>query len=323
MTDYLFHIGAGKTGSSSIQKFLKLNHDILRQNNYIVPGANLDLSSKITGEHVWGVQQLIKSSSDTDVIVKSFDDLDKSVPSESKILISAENLSNLGNARYFKNACQGRNCKALIYIRRQDEFLTSAWQQWHSKMEKDLNAWLIKALRQYGHWDKVIEQWQDIVGKENVIVRVFDRKDLYGEDLLADYCHCLNIETSNSAIRLDIGIENVSYTDVITDLLTGMHGIFEGAHDNNFYNMVEKYTGHDFSPRRKISLISRDTRESILFFYRDINQRVCKNYFPGRRELFPPVDHSKYEYLSTSDLHKQQLQFLTRMIFEIAKRQSH
>ena len=73
------------------------------------------------------------------------------------VLISAENLSNGANFQFFNKILPSMDCKVILYIRRQDELLTSSWQQWHSKVETDINAWLILALQQYGHWLRCID----------------------------------------------------------------------------------------------------------------------------------------------------------------------
>ena len=52
----IVHIGAGKTGSSAIQKFLSLNCSVLAEHGVLIPGCKLDLESECLGEQIWFFQ---------------------------------------------------------------------------------------------------------------------------------------------------------------------------------------------------------------------------------------------------------------------------
>lgn len=318
MSKYVIHIGAGKAGSSSIQGFLRNNHQALGVQGFLVPDNKLSVGGPVTGEHVWGMEGLIQAE-DPGAVADRLSALETAA-GDRTILISAENLSNLGSSRVFGNSLAERTCSVIFYIRRQDEYLMSAWQQWYSKVENDLSAWLIKALVQHGHWGRVINEWQNAIGPGAVHVRIFDREEFVEGDLIKDYCACAGIDSSDEDVNTNVSVENISFSDAITDLITGAPSLFSGAHDNEFYNMIGSLTGRDFVPQKKVSLISRNTRESIMYYYREENQSVCRNYFKGRQHLFRPIDHNQYQYLSDDDLRRQQLQFLTRLVFEISKR---
>lgn len=318
MVNYVVHIGSGKTGTSSIQKFLASNHDVLEMNGYVVPDKDLSRGGVVTGEHVWAIEEFRKSAKSNADPIERLSKLEALSGNDDTVIISAENLSNLGSHLLLKEALKGKSAKAILYIRRQDEFLMSAWQQWYSKLEVDVNAWIIKALRQFGHWDRIIYQWEEVVGKGNVYPRIFGKEDLEGGDVVRDFCSALGLPTEG--MNFGGGSENPSLDDVITDLTTGGNGLFTGAHDNEFFNLVLRLTGDYYTSKSKVSLISKDVRDSIDFYYRDINRRVCENYFPGRTHLFSAVDHSKYRYLSDEDMLNEKLKFLTKMIFEIGRR---
>ena len=71
----------------------------------------------------------------------------------------------------------------------------------------------------------------------------------------------------------------------------------------------------------KYSLISPRQREKIIEFYKPVNQRVCRDYFPGRARLFPEVDHAKYTYLDDGKLRDLQMRFLTEMAYAAQNRE--
>lgn len=314
----ILHIGASKTGSSAIQSFMRLNHDYFSENGFFIPDSHLRKSPKISGEHVMVLQELM-TDPDKSRVIDAFDFLRDTVSDDQTILISAENLSNLGRHALLEKALEGFDVEVILYIRRQDDLLQSAWQQWHSKIESDFNGWLIKGLRQYGHWDRLINQWESVVGEENVKVRIFERSEMAGGDLLRDFLDCLGLDPMTEEPEFDVGTVNPSYSDLITPLVAGNSNIFKDANDSAFYHMVGRLTGDTYVKQQKVSLMSRQQRESTMFFYRDINQRVCKKSFNGRKQLFAPIDHSKFLYLTEEELTKRQLQFLTHLVFSLAR----
>ncbi len=315
----VLHIGAAKTGSSAIQRFIQLNADWLAARNFVVPDSRLGMSSKRTGEHVFTLEELFRRQ-DTKRLTQTLSALCDTLRPGQKLLLSGENMSNHGRHRFFEEIAKERATEVIFYIRRQDELLTSAWQQWHSKVERDFNAWLIMGLRQYGQWEKLIQDWESVIGKGRVKVRIFDRGDFPDGDLLKDFLHALDVPLEECDANFDIGVVNPSYSDIITPLVAGNTNIFKDSNDSEFYEIVGALTDDSYTKGPKYSLISPRQREKILEYYKPINQRVCRDYFPGRERLFPMLDHTKYTYLDDSELRDLQMRFLTEMAFAAQKK---
>lgn len=316
-TRIILHIGANKTGSSAIQDFLRRNWKLLRGHDYLVPDRDLGLSENITGEHVFAFQEMFNDSNRAGLEAKlrALTKLDNKA-----VLISAENLSNGSNFQLVGKAIAGLNCKVVLYIRRQDELLTSSWQQWHSKREIDFNAWLVLALQRYGHWQRCIDGWETAAGAGNVTVRVFQRTDLANGDVVDDYVSMIGLDEPHPVFVRPEGVINPSYSDLITPIVSGSKFLFAGEHDNDFYNMVGDLTGEHYTTQRKISLITPQQRDKIIEFYRHQNEGICRKYFPGRPRLFESVDHSKYDYLDREEFMRRQLEFLASLIYGMYQR---
>ncbi len=299
---------------------MRANRDFFAEQGFVIPDGLLGLGTKVTGEHVFAFQNLMNEADNTrlrETLASLRDD-----PEEGQtVLVSAENLSNLDNHSHFQGLLDDFDARVVLYIRRQDDLLTSAWQQWHSKLETDFHAWVIKGMMRIGHWDKVIEGWESVVGEGNVDVRIFEREDMVEGDLLRDFLAALGLDPKSEDPEYDVGNINPSYSDIITPLVSGNRGIFAGSHDNTFYNIVGGLTGQFYVDKRKVSLLSQHQRDSIVHYYEGINQRVCAKYFPGRPRLFSPVQHHKYQYLDDWEVMQRQLKFLTHMVFKIAQKQ--
>ena len=212
------------------------------------------------------------------------------------------------------------DCKVILYIRRQDDLITSSWQQWYSKKATDFDAWLPYAMQTMGHWQKCIEGWETVVGAGNVIVRVFQRSDLVNGDVVDDFLSLLSLGDMEPPFIKSPSVVNPSYSDIITPIVSGSGFIFSNEHDNGFYSMLEKLTGGYYVNAKKVSLISREQRECLVSSFQEENELVCRKYFPGRLRLFEATDHAKYEYLSSEELTRRQLQFLTSLVFAMYKK---
>lgn len=308
----ILHIGASKTGSSAIQDFLRLNCKALRDLGFLVPDRELGLTGHVTGEHVMAFQEYFNHSNKTG-IEAAMQALAQA--GAGAVVMSAENLSNANNFQFFANALRGMPCKVIIYVRRQDEFLTSSWQQWYSKVETDLNAWLILALQRFGQWLRCIDGWESVAGAGNVTVRVFQKSDLINGDVVDDFVGQLGLAGPLPDFARSTTLVNPSYSDIITPIVSGSKTIFTDAHDNGFYQLVGKLTGDRYVKQKKVSLITPQQRDKIVEFYRPQNEAICRKYFPGRPRLFEAVDHSKYDYLNPVEMTRRQLEFLASMIY--------
>ena len=312
--NFIFHIGAAKTGSSAVQAFLRRNSPALAELGYIVPNRRLGLTSDITGEHVWAFQELINADDGAGLTAR-LEQAAELAGAGKTIVTSAENLSNLGNHKYFKDICKSHDVRIVLYIRRQDELLTSAWQQWHCKAEADFGAWLVRGLKRYGRWDQVTQDWESVAGAGRLSVRLFERDAMVGKDLLRDFVSAIGLSEHAERFDYDIGLVNPSFTDVVTPLVAGNTRLFEDVNDNKFFNFVLKISPTAFGGGKKISLISKDMRNSIISYYQDYNLMIKNKFFPERQTLFSPVDHSKYIYLEGEPLLNAQMQLLMEMLF--------
>ncbi len=319
----IVHIGANKTGSSAVQRFLSMNNLGLRAEGIVVPDNGFRVVDKIEGHHVWGFQDLLKSVSEgrkqlEDVI----DAIDLAYPNATAILLSAENLTaNPAAPSLFEDLVKRYETKVIIYIRRQDEYILSTWQQWNSKLSADFWAWAISVVGVLGDWQAYLENWETVIPRDQITVRIFDRSKLEGGDIIADFHSMLGISKPLSALAYPEGTVNPSFSDAIVDLVKGNELIFRNAHDNDFYNFVLKMTGDKYLKTARQSSITFSQRRSIIKRYRQQNAWVKKAYFPHvEGQLFSPPKERDYDYVSPDDIDQQKLEFLVSMLYQTYKR---
>src|SRR5215204_2412769 len=318
----IVHIGANKTGSSAVQRFLSLNNLALRAEGIVVPDDDFRIADKIQGHHVFGFKELLESPSEgRKQLEDAIDAVDLAYPRATAILLSAENLAaNPAAPSLFEDLVEKYDTRVVIYIRRQDEFLLSSWQQWHSKIWVDFWAWVISVVGMLGDWRAYLENWETVIPRDKITVRIFERSKLEGGDVIADFYNILGISKPLSSLAYPKGAVNPSFSDAIMDLVKGNERIFRNVHDNDFYNFVVKMTGDKYMKTARQSSISISQRKSIIKRYKQQNDWVKKAYFPHiEGQLFSPPKESDYDYATSDDIDQQKFEFLVSMLYQMHK----
>ena len=234
----ILHIGAGKTGSSAIQRFLSLNVDALRKEGVIVPSNNLKLTGKHYGNHVKKFRKWRENpDSGRTKLERTVARLFKEASDASTLLISAENLASYTRGpMLFEGLAQKYDIEAILYIRRQDEFILSAWQQWSSKVQKDFLAWLLSNIGVIANWRICLANWNKVIPRDKMRVRIFDRELLEGRDVIADYFKLLGLSKPLEAFARPEKEANPSFADAVMDLVQGDPRFFRTRTTTDFSN---------------------------------------------------------------------------------------
>ncbi|MFK5922827.1 MAG: hypothetical protein QM496_11665 [Verrucomicrobiota bacterium] len=213
MIDTLYiHAGSHKTGSSSIQSFLRLNRKELLGQNILV--------SNIKGMIGGGVDQ-----SSIGVNFQAFKRLSK-LKAE-RVIISREMLfwvNDIDSLIGLKDALQrvAREVRIIFYLRRQDYLAVSHKQEGAKHVEKRS-----KTLRAYGNtvtalpetltplaagfldYETRLSMWAEVFGVERMVVRVFENERLKGGDVVEDFCDIFDFNPHDYRLA---GKKNESFT---------------------------------------------------------------------------------------------------------------
>ncbi len=319
----ILHIGANKTGSSAIQTFLKTNAAALRKHAIEVAPSDLAAGGKITGEHVWFTQSLLADiQAGARIMEERTEALLAGLPDGTRLIMSAENLANRTSGHLlFSNLARKHQIRIVLYIRRQDEYLLSSWQQWNSKISDDFWAWAISVVGQLGNWRACLEDWETVVPRDQNTVRIFERDRLEGRDIIMDFIGILGLAGRQGEFNLPAGDVNPGFAECVVDLVKGNELVFNDVHDNGFYNLVRELTGDRFLRNPKESVISLKQREAILQQYRSANSWVRDNYFPEHKgELFSPPHAGAYIQLNAEELERQKWKLVASLIYGLSKR---
>jgi len=320
----IIHIGAAKAGSSAIQGYLRLNYKLLEHRGIVVPGPDLQRGSEVTGEHIWLMEQLRADPTEgANAIMRRLARLqaERKNKETRAYIISAENLSNSMQHEFlFTKLTDLFVIKVVIYIRRQDEFLCSSWQQWGLKRNGDFWSWLLNNIGTKANWELVINPWAELYGKENVFVRIFESQRLKEGSLISDFCSICDIQMDG--LQPQVGMLNPSYNLAIQEMAHEARVLFDGIHDNEFYQMVSDLTGDRYHKNDQESFLSVAQRNAILSHYEASNQIVKAEYFSelGLDENLFSTVRPNHRIVNQFDINMQKHTIHTDLLFNLYMR---
>lgn len=239
MTGPIFiHIGMPKTGTTSIQQYLHDNRILLRRSGYVVPlcpgrtnHRNLTVyalpdDSAVTIRRAKGLTSIEAVARFRKSFVTKLAAEARGWKADQSIVLTGEHMIFLTQEEEFTRlkellAVMGdRPVQVIIYLRRQDEFYVSLYAQFIKNggsapwcdLGDDVNSAAIgnEIAATLFHYDKVIANWSAAFGADNVRVRVYERRQLVREDVVADFLsvlQCDQLSASAPTIRTNRSLD--------------------------------------------------------------------------------------------------------------------
>ena len=198
MQEVILHIGVHKTGTSSIQSALHKFDDgdtfyaQLGNNNHSLAMHTI-FSSDYRNHHVWKAQGITDQKLDS--LRKQFlEALKGQVAREDRkrLVICAEGVCILKDDEkerlvdFFTS--NGVALKIICYVRDPASLAASSFQE---RVKAGMNETL---LAPYPSFEKILEPFERLVDKNNILVKYFSRENMKGKCVVKDFCSILNIK---------------------------------------------------------------------------------------------------------------------------------
>jgi len=177
--------------------------------------------------------------------------------------------------------------KIIVYIRRQDYYVSSLWNQSvKTAIRKEISQMTFEEYLQnippaeQLDYDTKLKSITDVLGKENVTVRVFEREKFKECSLYADFLQCVGL-TFTDDFEVEIDVRNSSLMGNSHEIKRVLNSIPQmGEMEmNNFFRKI-LYECSDISRELyPCSMFSREETEEFLAKYEEGNRRVLLEYF--------------------------------------------
>jgi hypothetical protein len=213
------HIGVHKTGTSALQEFFSLNESSLKNDRIYYPlfGRNAE------GAHhnlLMPVNPNMKSKCDIFAFNLNMKFLKSECSGREKILLSSETLCKIKDIAVLNRLSElAETVKVIIYIRRTDDYLESAYSQ----VVKDEYTGTIKDFINDRTIDykEICKRWASKFGAENIVVRVYEKGQFSGGSIFCDFMTRLGVQDTSTYTLPDSGTNpSLSFDAIQFKLLT-------------------------------------------------------------------------------------------------------
>lgn len=275
ITLYL-HIGTSKTGTSSIQNFMAGNLRILwRSCSCLYP--NMKGRHFLNGNFI-NHMSLFNSCDEKTILLKIRQAVSFSKKNgKKKIVLSAESLFESGEGLELAKkilSIPDVSLKVIVYLRRQDTWLESAWKQWGYKISDNRDIYDYIQKRDC-NWYTRLKIWENAVGKERLIVRCYEKEQL-PEGLIADFLSLIGIDYHSHAWIEQADLFKGFQRDVM-EIIFLNKDFCDGVSDNRLQNFFERNLEETFQKEsfKSYSFLSPTDRIQILKRYEDSNRSIA------------------------------------------------
>jgi hypothetical protein len=320
----ILHLGGAKCGSSAIQAYLKQNAMALSERGVLVPGTGLNFDTEVTGEQIWYFEEAATEADGPARLRKDISGLMATAAEKGcrTVVISAENICNHATlAPVLKQALAGCETRVVFYVRRQDDFLISSWQQWNLKRFASLEAFLDQKAASDARWLAMILPWAEAFGDVAITVRPFRRDRLKNADVVDDFFDCAGLD--QTGLQPLSRAANPSFDDSIARLAHRVRDVFDGPHDNRFYDVLVRLLGKSALKKGSASsLLDLETRRAIVALHADDNASLQARFMPefAGSPLFEMPGDADVADRSEMEKMSEDIAMLTRCVYELARR---
>ena len=277
-TIYL-HIGNMKAGSSSIQKFLANNLEILRKNNIMAYGYDVPQA----GYHLLSATRLSEDQVLALIRKNCVEEHFRTVIWSNEGLASwgTEQIENAFAALSHKNI----KVKIVLFLRRQDMWIESVYKQ--TICYKDN---LDEPIQSFQEWHKaehvlntlnyldLIKRWENVFGKENIIIHPLEKEQM-PEGLIHVFCRISNIASCFASNEMKDLHEYPAADFDHLEIAKILHSLpnLDAPLVRDFIHIFTSWSGNlENKPKYSYSTLSE--RQEILLQQSENNKIIAREY---------------------------------------------
>lgn len=280
----VLHPGHPKCGSSSIQHALGANREELTERGIYYPSRRPNrIFIDACDRREWGdLEEWLTSLLDRageagcDTLVVSSENL------------GVRQLVEPGRPMHELFARHCRPVDVVYYLRRQDDWMVSSWQQWGHKTGQSLERFVEDRL---GFHEPVylaaVELFESVYGPERVSAVPLDRRALLDGDLVADFAQ----RSGAGPLPVDdvAAFRNPSMSGFLCAVLTRVPEVYDqaevakvakGQTDHSVRQLLERHVSRRLLFNRDKRVMPLELRRRVMGHFEEDNRTLHARHFP-------------------------------------------
>ena len=323
--NFYIHIGLNKTGSSTLQNFLRENSNWLRTKGYLYPKSGLNESPLLenvilsSGENNIGFahhrlfHQIHNSKQKSSY--NAWQDLFEEIKTEglTNVILSSETFRTckLPALRRMYSVLQQHpsNVKIVVYLRRQDLLMQSMYsQRVKTGAFKGTFPEFIERAKLFPllNYSQLLRLWKEVFGIENIIVCPFEKKQMHDGNLINDFLITIDKELSGS-IPTEIDNINLSPGYKTLTILRHINHFMENKSQTSseirerYLHPILNYSVTNSWNEEEPKLLTYEDSINILEDFEESNSIIAREYL-GRENGKLFVEEVKNEVTKELDM---------------------
>lgn len=283
MEGYL-HIGRHKSGTSSIQKVLSANREVLERSGYLYP----DLPPKKIAHHAlaaYFIDKVRRGKGDRPFgfykeVYHNF--LEQVNSTDKKLIVSSEAFQNCNPKNIIDTPLE--KFQVVVYIRNQYDYLVSAYQQkvHATNYCGSIHDFLLGFNVDYKSF---LDRWEAVF-PGRVTVRAYERSQLIENDVIEDFLNIVLDDATRPRIEKVVEHTNPSIGGALLELKLHLNKKyperFSKAYGYNEFSMAARDLENLTQSKPVVDLVDR---EKFFTQYLHSNMEVAKRYWGGENFL--------------------------------------
>jgi hypothetical protein len=281
----IVHIGTSKAGSSTIQRFLTVNQKSLADNCALwIADGEMNLGNDKQGFPIGYFEKLFQQVEPTKrpyALAETWQQFARIMERFGKTtaVVSAECISNRAEyAEFFRSATTHFQINVIAYIRRQDEWIASAWKQWPMKSGISLEDYARQCMAAKSpRFLDVFESWKRIADPENIRIKPLSDRFLHPQGLAKDFAETAGIQ--HGSLDYEMPVVNSTFDYSILSILQSKPAVFRNVHDNALFDYLGKFPELTKQCGKSASL-SSSLQALVMDSFEEENREMHRKYFP-------------------------------------------
>lgn len=296
MKKIYLHVGPYKTGTTALQTFFYLNRNKFKQQGIVYP---LEYSRVVHDSH-----GLLDGNIG---LLCNGDYSDKQIAEKIIELVNKYGCILLSNETLFFHMLTFERCtwlqkiielcndiKIIIiaYLRKQCDYIESFYNhrvKWQ-KITMDIQTWYQNSnMEQLLDYEKNLSFFENIVGKENMRVKVYEKEQFFGGNIYSDFLTTLSLPETNGyeypPKRANQSFDHVSFQ--VKKIINKANITQNDLQRTFFYPALDNIKEDSFTNKTAVPnfILSHEEKQAFMKHWNSINHRVAMKYF-GRDDLF-------------------------------------